>query len=87
MEFNIKKGSTLPFIEVAYLKDGNKDYNFSNTNLSESTIYFYMKNINTDTYKIAKSIATYDEVNNKILLSINLQSSNLNLVILLFSKT
>jgi hypothetical protein len=66
MEFNIKKGSTLPFIEVAYLKDGNKDYNFSNTNLSESTIYFYMKNIDTDTYKIAKSIATYDSVNNKI---------------------
>jgi hypothetical protein len=66
MEFNIKKGSTLPFIEVTYLKDGNKDYNFSNTNLSEATIYFYMKNIDTDTYKIAKSIATYDEVNNKI---------------------
>jgi hypothetical protein len=66
MEFNIKKGSTLPFIEVDYIKDGNKDYNFTITNLSGTTIYFYMKNVDTGAYKIAKSIATYDPINNKI---------------------
>jgi hypothetical protein len=66
MEFNIRKGSTLPFIEVDYLKDGNKDYNFSDTNLSNATIYFYMKNVDTGVYKIAKGVSTYDSINNKI---------------------
>ena len=46
MEFNIKKGSTLPFIEVNYLKDGNKDYNFSNTNLSEEFFDRHIDKVN-----------------------------------------
>ena len=66
MEFNIRKGASLPFIEVNFSKDGNKDYNYTNTNLSESVIYFYMKNVDTDVYKIAKSVSTYDNENNKI---------------------
>jgi hypothetical protein len=66
MEFNIRKGATLPFIEVSYFKDGNKDYNFDNTNLSNAVIYFYMKNVDTNVYKIAKSVATYDSINKKI---------------------
>jgi hypothetical protein len=66
MEFNIRKGASLPFIDVNFFKDGNKDYNFTNTDLSESVIYFYMKNVDTGVYKIAKSVATYDSVNSKI---------------------
>jgi hypothetical protein len=66
MEFNIRKGSTLPFIDVEYIKDGNKDYNYTSTNLSGATIYFYMKTVDTGVYKIAKSISTFDPTNNTI---------------------
>ena len=66
MEFNIRKGATLPYIEVNLIKDGRTDYNYTATNLSGDTIYFYMKNVDTGVYKIAKNIAAYDPINNKI---------------------
>lgn len=66
MEFNIKKKSTLPFIQVSVNKDGKSDYNYNKTNLSDSTIYFYMKDIETGTYKIAKAVATYSSDDNSI---------------------
>jgi hypothetical protein len=66
MEFNIKKKSTLPFIQVSMNKNGNTDYNYNNTNLSESTIYFYMKDVDSGNYKIAKAVATYSSEDNSI---------------------
>jgi hypothetical protein len=63
MEFNIRKGATLPTIEVGL---GNNNFNNLNINLSGNTIYFYMKNVDTNVYKIAKSVATYDSINKKI---------------------
>jgi hypothetical protein len=66
MEFNIKKKATLPFIEVDLIKDGRTDYNYTKTSLVSSTIYFYMKNIETDKYKVLKGISVFDEVNYKI---------------------
>ena len=31
MEFNIRKGATLPYIEVDLIKDGRTDYNYTQT--------------------------------------------------------
>jgi len=66
MEFNIRKGATLPFIEVNLIKDGRTDYNYVGTNLSGNTIYFYMKNVETGFYKISNSIATFSTIDNTI---------------------
>jgi len=59
MEFNIRKNSTLPILEVSVIKNGRTDYNYSPEVLSGSTIYFYMKNIDDQTYKVAKGNALY----------------------------
>jgi len=66
MEFNIKKGATLPYIEVDYIKDGRVGYDHFKTNLSDATIYFYMKNIETGNYKIARGSAFFDSEKFKI---------------------
>lgn len=66
MEFNIRKGATLPYLEVEYIKDGSTDFNYSNLNLDGSIIKLYMKNVETDIYKIAGSNAIFDSENKKI---------------------
>jgi hypothetical protein len=66
MEFNIRKNATLPYLEVDLFKSGRLDYNFKNTNLSEATIYLYMKNVETGIYKIAKGVCVYSQENNSI---------------------
>ena len=53
-------------IEVSMFKDGKSDYNFIKTDLSTSTIYFYMKDIDKGVYKIAKSNAIFNNENNSI---------------------
>lgn len=66
MEFNIKKNATLPFIEIDFIKDGRTDYNYTKTNLVNSTIHFYMKNLETDKFKVLKGICFFDLDNQKI---------------------
>ncbi len=66
MEFNIRKKATLPYLEVNLIKSGRIDFNFINTDLSTSTIYLYMKNVETGFYKIAKGTCTYDNTENTI---------------------
>jgi hypothetical protein len=66
MEFNIRKGATLPFIEVDLTKNGVNEYNYANANLSGAIIYFYMKNVETGVYKIAKGTSTFDSTTNSI---------------------
>jgi len=66
MEFNIRKNATLPYLEVSLLKDGRTDYNNFNTDLSTSIIYFYMKDVETNFYKIAKGVSIYSQENNSI---------------------
>lgn len=66
MEFNIKKGATLPYLELDYIIDGQTYLNYSNSNLSDLVVQLYMKNVETDIYKIAGGSANYDEENNKI---------------------
>ena len=66
MEFNIKQKATLPYLEVNLIKDGRTDFNYVKTNLSASTIYFYMKDIETGTYKVAKGLCNYSSEDNSI---------------------
>ena len=66
MEFNIRKKATLPYLEVDLYKSGRLDYNFKNTNLSDATIYLYMKNVDTGVYKIAKGLCVYSTTNDSI---------------------
>ena len=66
MEFNIRKKATLPYLEVNLIKNGRLDFNYIETNLSGSTIYFYMKDVETEVYKIAKGVCVYSTENNSI---------------------
>ena len=76
MEFNIKKGATLPFIEVNLIKDGRSDYKYTDSNLIGDTIYFYMKDIETGFYKISNSIATFSTINNTIYYQFTKKNTN-----------
>ena len=59
MEFFIRKNSTLPLLEINLIKDGRTDYRYDKTVLTASTIYFNMKNVSDNVYKIAKGVCTY----------------------------
>ena len=59
MEFNIKQKATLPYLEVNLIKDGRLDFNFKKTNLTGATIYFYMKDVETNIYRVAKGVCVY----------------------------
>lgn len=52
MEFNIRKGATLPVIEVDLTKGSKTNYNNIVTDLDNSTIYFYMKTTDNGVYKV-----------------------------------
>jgi hypothetical protein len=66
MEFFIRKNSTLPILEINLNKDGRTDFKYDKTVLTASTIYFNMKNVTDNIYKIAKGVCTYSIDNNSI---------------------
>ena len=66
MEFFIRKKSTLPILEVDLVKDGGLDFNYVNTNLNGDTIYFSMKNIDTQVYKVLNGVCVLDQETNSI---------------------
>jgi hypothetical protein len=76
MEFNIRKKATLPYLEVNLIKNGRLDFNYIETNLSGSTIYFYMKDVETEVYKIAKGVCVYSTENNSIYYQFTKKNTN-----------
>jgi hypothetical protein len=76
MEFNIKQRATLPYLEVNLNKDGRTDFNYVKTNLSGSTIYFYMKDVDTGVFKIAKGLCVYSTDNNSIYYQFNKRNTS-----------
>jgi len=66
MEFNIRKKATLPYLEVNLLKDGKTDYNYLYTDFSNTNIYFYMKDVDTNFYKVAKGVCVFSNEYNTI---------------------
>ena len=66
MEFNIKKKSTLPYIEVDVIKSGRSDFRYNGTDLTDATIYFYMKDVENGVYKIARANATFSIESNTV---------------------
>ena len=76
MEFNIRKKATLPYLEVNLIKNGRLDFNYIETNLSGSTVYFYMKDVETEVYKIAKGVCVYSTENNSIYYQFTKKNTN-----------
>jgi hypothetical protein len=66
MEFFIRKNSTLPIIEIDLIKDGRLDFNYINSNLSGSTIYFSMKDIDTQVYKVLNGVCVVNQETNSV---------------------
>ena len=66
MEFFIRKNSTLPILEIDLIKDGRLDFNYINSNLNGSTIYFSMKDIDTQDYRVLNGVCTLDISTNAV---------------------
>lgn len=66
MEFFIRKNSTLPILEIDLIKDGRLDFNYINSNLNGSTIYFSMKDIDTQVYRVLNGVCTLDISTNAV---------------------
>jgi len=66
MEFFIRKNSTLPILEINLIKDGRLDFNYIGTNLTGSTIYFSMKDIDTQIYKVVNGVCVLDQTTNSV---------------------
>jgi hypothetical protein len=66
MEFFIRKNSTLPILEIDLIKDGRLDFNYINSNLTGSTIYFSMKDVDTQVYKVLNGVCVLDTTTNSI---------------------
>ena len=66
MEFFIRKNSTLPILEVDLVKDGGLDFNYKKSNLTDSTIYFSMKDIDTQVYKVLNGVCVVNQETNSV---------------------
>lgn len=66
MEFFIRKNSTLPVLEVNLVKDGRLDFNYINSNLTNSTIYFSMMDVETGVYKIINGVCELNQETNSV---------------------
>jgi len=66
MEFFIRKNSTLPVLEIDLIKDGRIDFNYIKTNLSDAIIYFSMKNVDTEQYKILNGVCVVNQETNSV---------------------
>lgn len=66
MEFFIRKNSTLPVLEVELIKDSRTDFNYSDSDLSGSTILFSMKDVDTEQYKVLNGTCIIDQTKNSI---------------------
>ena len=66
MEFFIRKNATLPILQVDVIKDGKLDYNFKLETLSSSTVTFSMVDVDTNFYKVANALCTYESETNSV---------------------
>jgi hypothetical protein len=76
MEFNIRQRATLPYLEVNLIKSGRLDYNYIKTDLSNATINFYMKNVDTGFYKVAKGNVFYSTEINSLYFQFNKRNTS-----------
>ena len=76
MEFFVRKNSTLPVVEVSFIKDGRSDYNYYDTLLTSNTIYFSMIDVETGVYKVVNGLATYSEITKSITYQLTKKNTN-----------
>lgn len=76
MEFFVRKNSTLPVVEVSFIKDGRSDYNYYDTLLTSNTIYFSIIDVETGVYKVVNGIASYSEITKSITYQLTKKNTN-----------
>lgn len=76
MEFFVRKNSTLPVVEVSFIKDGRSDYNYYDTLLTSNTIYFSMFDVETGVYKVVNGLASYSEITKSITYQLTKKNTN-----------
>lgn len=76
MEFFLRKNSTLPIVEVSLIKNGRNDYNYYDTLLTNNTILFSMKDVDTGVYKVVNGIATYSQDRKSIFYQLTKKNTN-----------
>jgi hypothetical protein len=76
MEFFVRKNSTLPVVEVSFIKDGRSDYNYYDTLLTSNTIYFSMIEVETGVYKVVNGLASYSEITKSITYQLTKKNTN-----------
>lgn len=76
MEFFVRKNSTLPVVEVSFIKDGRSDYNYYDTLLTSNTIYFSMIDVETGVYKVVNGITSYSEITKSITYQLTKKNTN-----------
>lgn len=76
MEFFVRKNSTLPVVEVRFIKDGRSDYNYYDTLLTNNTIYFSMVDVETGVYKVVNGLCTYDQESKSIFYQLTKRNTN-----------
>ena len=76
MEFFVRKNSTLPVVEVSFIKDGRSDYNYYDTLLTSNTIYFSMIDVETGVYKVVNGLASYSEITKSITYQLTKKNTN-----------
>ena len=66
MEFFIRKNATLPVLSLDIFKDGRTTFRLKDGSLSGATIFFFMTNVETNVYKVAKGACVYDSTNETV---------------------
>jgi hypothetical protein len=66
MEFFIRKNATLPVLSLDIFKDGRTSYNLKDGSLSGATILFFMTNVETNIYKVARGTCIYDSTDEMV---------------------
>lgn len=62
MEFHINKGSRLPKLKLVLINDGRNDYHKFHEKIQDAQITFTMTDVVTGVKKIAKRVATTEQV-------------------------
>jgi len=62
MEFHINKDSTLPVLKLELINDGRNDFKKFNYKIQNANIFFTMTDVITGVKRIAKKLATIEQV-------------------------
>lgn len=76
MEFFIRKNSTLPVIEIDFIKEGRTDYNTPYGLFTSEVVYFSMVDVDTGFYKVLNTIASIDQTTKTVYYQLTKKNTN-----------